>query len=158
MFEEKREEFPTRVWSTSGDIPATLAPVSHALIPHQRLYTGVFGHGCSSHPRHHGELLAWERGTVQSCHLCALQLAWILHSMSVCSADRYRLKPSAFPKTLCWRCDFLSNLGATALLMPFCPSSKDVWKKKAVFQRLHDKAEGGSHSKAMLVRSLLKAD
>lgn len=63
-----------------------------------------------------------------------LQLAGILHSVSVCSADSYRLKPSVFPKTLWWKCDFLSHLGATALLMPFCPSSKEVWEKRQYFK------------------------
>lgn len=50
----------------------------------------------------------------------------------------------------------MSLVGAIALLMPFCRGSKEVWNKKAVFQGLCNEAEGGSHSKAMLVRSLLK--
>lgn len=59
-----------------------------------------------------------------------LQLAEILHSISVSSADRFRLKPSVFLTTLGWRCNLLSHLGATALLMPFCPSSRGLGKKK----------------------------
>lgn len=91
---------------------------------------------------------------VPSYHWC-LGLAGILHSRPVCSAASYRLKPSVLPKTLCWRCSILSHWGA--LMTSFCPGSKEVWDKKAVFQGLHDKAEGGNHSKAMLVRSLLRA-
>lgn len=69
----------------------------------------------------------WKVATcVPSSDWC-LQLAEILYSMSVCSADRYKLKPSVFPKTLCWRCNLLSHLGATAF---YCPSSKEVWEKK----------------------------
>lgn len=162
MFEEKREELSTRVWGTSGDI-AKIASANDVLIPHQRIYTRAFGHGCSSHPRHvvsslPGRAALCTAATLVPSSERCFQLAEILHSMSVCSADRYRLKPSVFLTALCWRCNLLSLVGPTALLHFWCrfaPAVKRFGRKKAIFQRLCDKAEGGSHSRSMLVRSLL---
>lgn len=139
MFEEKREEFSTQ-GTTSGGIPATMATVNATLICHQGSTPK-----CSSiaAPVILGTMVRCSPGraalgTVTACVPSSdwcLQLAGILHSKSVCSAASHRLKPSLLPKTLRWRCNFLSHLGATALLMPFCPGSKEVWNKKGSISR-----------------------